>query len=390
MTSNHSHLVWAEIDLNAVGHNVRQLRRVTHKEARLMVAVKANAYGHGMVPVARRALDSGADALGVARLAEAMSLREAGIAVPILIFGYTPAAQIEAVVSNDLLQTVYDLETARAYSQAAKRCRGRLRAHLKVDTGMGRLGILPQNRRYISDGMPPSTGAVDEVRSMAALPNLTLEGVFTHFASADSADKSYSELQFRNFRDFIGQLEQAGLTFPMQHAANSGAIIDLPHTHLDMVRAGISLYGLYPSEEVDHSRIDLKPVLTLKARVIHLKHVPAGTAISYGMTYTTAKPTRIATVPIGYADGYSRRLSNRGCMLVRGRRAPIVGRVCMDLTMLDVGDIEAVKLDDEVVVIGPQGPERISADEIAALLGTINYEVTASLTGRVPRVLVEK
>lgn len=390
MTATHSHLVWAEIDLNAIAHNVRQLRRVTRSEARLMVAVKANAYGHGVIPVARRALESGADALGVARLPEALDLRDAGIRAPILIFGYTPPAQIETVLRNDLIQTVYDLETARAYDETARRCQGRLRAHLKVDTGMGRLGILPQDRRHLPEGMPTTADAVGEVRAMAALPNLALDGIFTHFASADSADKTYAEFQFDNFQAFLDALQQAGLNFEMRHAANSGAIIDMPHTHLDMVRAGISFYGLYPSAEVDRRRIDLKPVLSLKARIIHLKHVPAGTPISYGMTYTTAAPTVIATVPIGYADGFRRRLSNCGQMLVRGRRAPIVGRVCMDLTMLDVGHIEAVALEDEVVAIGSQGSEEIAAEELADLLDTINYEVTASLTGRIPRVFVEK
>jgi alanine racemase len=253
---------------------------------------------------------------------------------------------------------------------------------------MGRLGMLPDDRRCPSDGPGAATAAVEEARAMAALSNLNLEGIFTHFASSDSADKSYAQWQFENFRDFLSRLQQAGLTVSMRHAANSGAIIDLPQTHLDMVRAGISLYGLYPSDEVDRGRIDLKPVLSLKARIIHLKCVPAGTSISYGMTFTTAKPTVIATVPIGYADGYSRLLSNRGRMLVRGRRAPIVGRVCMDLTMLDVGHIDAVAVEDEVVAIGRQEGEEISADEIAVQAGTINYEVTAALTGRVPRVFI--
>lgn len=389
MRAGHSHLVWAEIDLNALAHNVGQLRSATRPEARLMVAVKADAYGHGAAAVARRALESGADALGVARLPEALELRRVGIQAPILVFGYTPPSQIDTVVAEDLIQTVYDPKTAAAYDEAARRCRGRLRVHLKVDTGMGRLGLLPDRRRCRPDGIPAVAEAVADVRQIAAMRQLHLEGVFTHFASSDSADKSYADMQFAHFRDFLDALQQAGVTVAVRHAANSGAIIDLPQTHLDMVRAGISLYGLYPSGEVDRSRIGLKPVLSLKARIIHLKCVPAGTSISYGMTYTTIRPTMIATVPIGYADGYSRLLSNRGHMLVRGCRAPIVGRVCMDLTMLDVGHIEDAALEDEVVAIGRQGAEEISADEIAALRGTINYEVTAGLTGRVPRVFVE-
>ena len=221
------------------------------------------------------------------------------------------------------------------------------------------------------------------------MKGLDLEGVFTHFASADSADKTYAEQQFAVYLDFLDHLKNAGLEIPVRHAANSGAIIDMPHTHLDMVRAGISLYGLYPSDEVDQGKITLAPAMSLKARIIHLKTVPAGFAVSYGMTHTTEKPTTIATIPVGYADGYNRRLSNRGCMLVNGVRAPIVGRVCMDLTMLDVGHISGVNLEDEVVIIGRQGTESVTADKIAGLLGTINYEVTSAITARVPRVYLE-
>jgi alanine racemase len=382
-------LTWAEIDLDAVAANTRELRRVTRPEARLLVAVKANAYGHGLVEVARRALESGADALGVARMPEALALRDAGIDAPILVFGFTPPSDVEDLVRHDLIQTVYALETARAYADGIGKSGGRLKVHLKVDTGMGRLGILPDARRYVEPGMDISDDAVREVTDIAGLSALTLEGIFTHFASSDSADKRFAEKQFATFMAFLDQLKHSGIEFEVRHAANSGAIIDLPHTHLDMVRAGVSLYGLYPSGEVDKSRIILTPVMTLKARIVHLKKVPAGFPVSYGMTHTTPAPTVIATVPVGYADGFNRRSSNRGHMLVNGQRAPIVGRVCMDLTMIDVGHIPGVAVEDEVVILGRQANEAITADELAGLLGTINYEVTSAITARVPRVYLK-
>jgi alanine racemase len=375
--------------LAVIAANVRELRRITRPDARLLVAVKANAYGHGLVAVARRAIESGADALGVARLHEAITLREAGLSAPILVLGYTSPDSVATLVRHDITQTLYAVETARAYAERIGQTGGRLKVHLKVDSGMGRLGILPGARRYAPPGIDVTGTAVKEILEIARLQEVELEGVFTHFASADSADKTYAEQQFTVYLDFLDRLQRAGFEIPVRHAANSGAIIDMPHTHLDMVRAGISLYGLYPSDEVDQSKITLVPAMSLKSRIIHLKAVPAGFAVSYGMTHTTEKPTTIATIPVGYADGYNRRLSNRGCMLVNGVRAPIVGRVCMDLTMLDVGHISDVNLEDEVVIIGQQGTESVTADEIAGMLGTINYEVTSAITARVPRVYLK-
>jgi alanine racemase len=385
---DHHHLVWAEVDLNAIAHNVRELRRITHPEARLLLAVKANGYGHGAVEVARQGLAAGADALGVARSHEGIELREAGIQAPILVFGYTPPQQAPTLIEYDMDQSVYHLQTARAYSKAGVAAGKPVRLHVKIDTGMGRLGLLADAFRTPRSGFDRGAQSVDEIKEMAGLEGVELEGVFTHFASSDSADKDYTRQQMNRFGQFLEDIEKAGVTVNTRHAANSGAIIDLPETHLDMVRAGISLYGLYPSNEVDRSRIALRPAMALKARIIHLKQVPAGFKVSYGMTYETPGPTVIATVPVGYADGFSRLLSNRGEMLVHGQRAPIVGRVCMDLTMLDVGHIPDVCLEDEVVIFGRQGAAEISADELAAELNTINYEVTSSLTTRVPRVYV--
>lgn len=376
-----SSLTWAEIDLNAIAHNVQELRRITNPKASLMVAVKANAYGHGIIEIARQALQCGADALGVARISEGIQLRKTGINAPVLIFGYTPPSEAARLHEFDLLQTVHSYETARALSDTASSLDIKINIHLKIDTGMGRLGLLPDSRRAA-----PADRAVEEVKSIAGLSGLKLEGIFTHFATADWSDKLYAEKQFEIFSNFLDQLHKAGLEFSVKHAANSGAIIDMPKTHLDMVRAGISVYGLYPSDEIDKSCIKLWPAMSLKAKIIHLKKVPAGFMVSYGITHKTKKPTTIATIPVGYGDGFSRLMSSNGHMLVHGQKAPIIGRVCMDLTMIDVGHIPQVEIEDEVVVFGHQGNASITADEIAKSTNTINYEVVTRISHRVPRM----
>ena len=381
-------LIWAEIDLSAIAQNVRALRHITNAEARLMAVVKANAYGHGVIEVARRALESGADVLGVARLNEGIELRKAGFDAPTLIFGYTPPALAQKLLEFDLTQTIWSYQTAVALSAAVSAGKA-LKVHLKVDSGMGRLGLLPDCCRRTALDENSTAKALGEVEAIASLAGLQLEGVYTHFAAADSADKSYTRKQFEIFAEFLDEIRQAGLDIPVCHAANSAAIIDMPETHLDMVRAGISIYGLYPSDEVAKDRIALQPAMALKSRVVHLKKVPAGFKVSYGMTHETSKPTTIASVPVGYADGFSRLLSSRGHMLVGGRRAPIVGRVCMDTTMLDVGHVPDVDLEDEVVILGRQQDESITADEIAASLNTINYEIVSSLTARIPRIYLK-
>ena len=381
-------LVWAEIDLDAIAHNVRQLRHITDSKARLMAVVKADAYGHGVIKVAQRALENGADVLGVARLNEGIELRKAGIDAPILIFGYTPPSLAPQIIKHDMTQTVWSYQTAQALSVAAVAANRSIKVHLKVDTGMGRLGLLSDCLRPAHQNTHSIRKAAREVEAIAALAGLELEGVYTHFATADCADKAYALKQFEIFMDFLNDLRRAGIVIPVRHAANSAAIIDMPQTHLDMVRPGISIYGLYPSDEVDKSRISLRPAMTLKARVVHLKKVPAGFSVSYGCTYKTPTPTTIASVPVGYADGFSRLLSSQGHMLIGGRRAPIVGRVCMDQTMLDVGHVPDVAIEDEVVIFGRQGDEIISVDEIAALLNTINYEIVSALTNRIHRIFL--
>ncbi len=379
-------LLRAEIDLKAIAHNVEELRRITHPDALMMAVVKANAYGHGAVEVARCALQNGAQRLGVARIDEAIQLREAGIKAPILIFGYTLPEMAPELLEYNLTQTVYTPAFARALSRTAVSLGGKIKIHLKVDTGMGRLGLLSQNFKPHHSGEIINTKAVDASVAIAGLKGLELEGIFTHFATADSADKRYAKKQLDLFLNFLSRMRECGLNPAVRHAANSAALIDMPQSHLDMVRPGIAIYGLYPSPEVNKKRVSLKPAMALRARVIHIKKVPAGFNISYGITYKTKQATTIATVPVGYADGLNRLLSSRGQMLIHGKRAPIVGRVCMDFTMLDVGGIDNVRVGDEAVIFGPQGNDSITVDEMASALNTINYEIVSTITARVPRV----
>jgi alanine racemase len=381
-------LTWAEVDLNAYAHNIRELRRVTQPAARLMAVVKANGYGHGAVQTARTALQNGAAALGVARIQEAVQLREAGLEAPILILGYSPPESAETLIDYELTQTVYSTRAAELLSEQGRRKGKKIKIHIKVDSGMGRLGLMLDDLIGPIPAENPAPMCLREVEAISRLAHLAVEGIFTHFATADSADKSYANRQLARFIDFLQSLRREGLKPPVTHAANSGALIDMPDSHLDMVRPGIATYGLYPSEEVNKNGVDLIPVMTLKSRIIHLKKVPPGFSISYGATFQTKKDTTIATVPVGYADGLNRLLSSAGHMLVHGRKVPIVGRVCMDLTMLDVGALPGVEIEDEVVVFGQQQGAAITADEIAAQINTINYEIVTSITGRVPRIYI--
>ena len=374
----------AEIDLQALGHNYDELKRCSPTAADMMVAVKGDGYGHGAVEVSKVALAHGARFLAVARFNEACQLRDAGIDAPILIFGYTQPAELPYISENNISISLNSLDGAERISKTAKSLKKPVKVHIKTDTGMGRLGIP-------ADGLPlqkdeNGRSAAEKIQAIAALPGIELEGVFTHFACADHGDKTSANRQIALFRELLEELKAAGLEIPFRHAANSAATIELPKAHFDMVRPGISLYGLWPSDEVDKSLIDLRPVMTLKSHVIQVKKVGPDFAVSYGSTHRTKGPATIATVPIGYADGYDRILSNKGSMLVRGQRAPIIGRVCMDLTMIDVTHIKGVSLEDEVVIMGRQGDQEITADEIAGLVGTINYEIVSSLTSRVTRV----
>jgi len=368
-------LTWAEIDLDAIAFNAAGLKARAGGKAELMVTVKANGYGHGAVQVARAALEGGATRLAVHRALEGVQLRQAGITAPILVMGYTLPAVSERVVRWNLTPTVNSQPQAEALSAAAVAAGKMLPIHVKIDTGMGRYGLLPDE-------------ALGFVRFLSGLPGLALEGLYTHHAVADLADKSFTRHQFGLYMNVVEQLEAAGFTFPLKHVSNSATTLDLPEMALDMLRCGIALYGLRPSGEVEPV-IPLRPALTLKSRVVRVRTLPAGASISYGRTYITEKPTRVALVPVGYGDGYHRILSNRGAVLIHGQRAPIVGRVCMDQFVVDVNHIPDVQLHDEVVLVGRQGEGHIPAEEVARWAETINYEVTTGLLPRVVRVYIK-
>jgi len=378
----------AEIDLSAVAHNTRELRRITNLKALMMAVVKANAYGHGVLEISKTVLANGADALGVARIDEGLLIRKSGIDAPILILGYTSPDHTKSLVRYDLTQTVGSLELAESFSKSAEKEKAALKIQLKIDTGMGRLGFLP-DPLLLPDNSSDFSQILKEMEAIIRLPNLLIQGIYTHFARADIKDKTNSYRQLEIFNELVERLHLSmGFETPIRHAANSAAVIDMPEAHLDMARPGIALYGLYPSQEVDRTKIQLQPDMELKSKILHLKQVPADFPVSYGGTWQAKKKTTIATVPIGYADGYNRLLSSTGHMLVCGKKAPIAGRVCMDLTMLDLGNIPEACVNDEVVVFGRQENAFVSVDEIAETLGTINYEIVSTITERVPRVFI--
>jgi len=359
--------VWADIDLDALEHNVRELKRQACG-ALLMAIVKANAYGHGATGIARAALAAGADRLGVVCVDEGEELRRAGVTAPILVMGHTPVSQAERAVALDLTTTVGSHHFAEAVAQRAIERGVTIRVHLKVETGLNRYGLPPEQLLPLAE-------------SMRHLPGLDVEGLWTHFATGDEPDKSYVQRQFRAFTAVADQLPWIRL----RHVANTATVLDMPELSLDMVRVGIGLYGCYPSEDVDRGTL-LRPVMSLKSRVARLRRLDPGESVSYGCTWTAARPSVVALVMCGYGDGLRRTLSNKGSVLVRGRRAPIVGRIAMDMCVADVTEIPYVALDDEVVIIGRQRDDEISAEEVARLSDTISYETLTGITARVPRV----
>ncbi|NLC77742.1 MAG: alanine racemase [Clostridia bacterium] len=365
--------VWAEIDLEAIRYNCRQVKGLVKQGTEIMAIIKANGYGHGAQEVAKEVLEAGATQLGVATQKEALVLRKAGIAVPILILGFTPSEDVAVSIKNKLAQTVFSLAQGVEIARRAKDLGLKAPVHLKIDTGMGRIGFLPDEK-----------GLADIVR-LLELPGLQVEGIYTHLAQADSADKSSARRQLARFDEFLAKLKREGRKLPLIHAANSAAVMELPEAHYDLVRPGIMLYGLYPSEEMRRERVELRPALSWKTRVVHVKEVPPGTPISYSGTYVTGRTTRVATLPLGYADGFRRLLSNRGQVLIHGQRAPVIGRVCMDQTMVDVTDVGPVAVGDLVTLIGRQEQEEITAEEMAGWVGTINYEIVCGISDRVLR-----
>ncbi|MGI6113437.1 MAG: alanine racemase [Mahellales bacterium] len=362
---------WLEIDLENIKYNIKSIKEKV-QSSRVIAVVKADAYGHGALEVSMALMDAGVDYLAVATVEEGEELRQGGITCPILILGAIEPAQAARVISNNLEATVFDQRVAKALNEAAGEG-SRVDIHIKVDTGMGRLGVRPG---WELDRL---------LTGLSGLKNLNIKGIYTHFATSDEADKSYTSMQISYLGRCLDSLRAFNIDRPLVHAANSGAILDMPDTYYDAVRPGIILYGYYPSQEVKRS-IDLKPAMEWKTRIVHLKDVEIGCCLSYGRTYTTTKMSRIATLPVGYADGYKRVFGNRAQVLVRGKRAPVVGRVCMDQCMVDVTDIEGIKLGDEVVLMGSQGGEAIWADELAMWDDTISYEILTNITKRVPRL----
>lgn len=375
---------WAEIDLDALAADFQAVRACAGEGAQLCCVIKADAYGHGAVRMAREFEALGADWFAVSNMEEALQLRNSGIKKPVLVLGFTPAEEAGALARFDISQCVFSLDYARELSLYAQRAGAVVKIHIKVDTGMGRLGFCYQDFQRDS-------GAVAEIKEACTLPGLYPQGAFTHFASADegAGGDAFTMRQFGCFKELLEALLREGVSFDLRHCANSGAVLDYPLSHLDMVRAGVILYGLYPSGEV-RRRPALKPVLSLRSVVSHVKTVYPGATVSYGRDFTADRELRAATIPVGYADGYPRLLSPGGAqVLIRGVRCPILGRICMDQMVADVSALPSVKPGDIVTLIGRDGDGAVTAEDLAAWEGTINYEVVCALSKRVPRVYIK-
>jgi alanine racemase len=363
---------FAEIDLAALRFNFEQVKRLTGLSKKILAVVKANAYGHGAVAVSRELEELGVNFFGVALCQEGVELREAGIKAPILVLsGFFKGEEAE-LLHHQLTPLIFNLEMAERLAQQARSAKQEIKVHVKVDSGMGRVGILPEE-------------AGDFFKKLKKLSGLRVEGICSHFAEADKEEKDFTREQQSRFNEVVSRAKKSGVDPFLIHLANSAAVMDFSSAHYDLVRPGIMLYGAYPSA-IFRNKTELRPVMGLKTRIMHLKKVPPNFSISYGRTFYTKRESLIATLPIGYADGYRRSLSNKGEALVKGRRCKVVGRVCMDLTLIDVTGIPGVKVGDEVVLLGRQGAEEVTVDEIAEKIGSISYEVFCSVSQRVPRV----
>ena len=368
--------VWAEVNLDNIINNIREIKKNINGEE-IIAVVKANAYGHGAIDIAPILVENGADRLAVAMLSEALELREAGIKVPILILGYTDVTFAEMLINNDIEQTVYSLDYATELSKKAEALGKIAKIHIAVDTGMGRIGFLPNKQ------------SVEEVVEISKLHNLNITGVFTHFSNADEEDKSYAHNQINKFNLFIKDLEEREINLGIKHISNSASIIDIEDAHYNAIRPGIILYGYYPSEYINKEKLKLMPALSLKCQVIHVKELKKGEYIGYGRTFRTERDSVIATLPIGYADGYIRGLYKKANVIVNGKLAPVVGRICMDQCMVDITDVGPVKVGDEVILLGEDNGLKNNADDMAKLLDTINYEILCMIGRRVPRVYIK-
>ncbi|MBW9150865.1 alanine racemase [Clostridium estertheticum] len=373
----HLRPAWAEVDLDKLAHNMREIRRIT-KSKKIMAVVKADAYGHGAIDVAPVLLENGANSLAVAMLSEAMELRRSGIECPIMILGFTPPELIDNLLKYNIEQTVFSYEFAKQLSKMAQDENKIARVHIALDTGMGRIGFLPSDE------------SVQEVYKISLLPNVIIEGIFCHFSTADEKDKTYTNIQVKKFDEFYKKLEAKKVYINTRHIANSAAIIDLPEIHYEAVRPGIIIYGYYPSDEVNKEKLDLLPAMTLKTNVVHIKTLPPGEYVGYGREYKTDKESVIATLPIGYADGYTRLLFQKAKVIIKGKFAPVIGKICMDQCMIDITNINGVKVGDEVILIGEDENNKFNADIVGGLIGTISYEIVCMIGKRVPRVYIKE
>ncbi|MBP3339208.1 MAG: alanine racemase [Lachnospiraceae bacterium] len=366
--------VYCQVNLDNIYENVVNIRKNINDDTALCAVIKMDGYGHGAVPVAEK-IDSIVDAYAVATVDEGINLRKNGITKPIVILGFTYEKRIRGAIKYDIRMAVFEYETAVLINKCAKEMGKVAKVHIKVDTGMSRIGFKDDD------------AAIDDIVRINALENIEIEGIFTHFAKADENDKSNALSQMRRFDEFNEKLAQKGVEIGIKHCSNSAGIIDIKEANHDAVRLGISLYGLYPSDEVDKNRVSLKPVLQLKSHIVYIKEIEAGTPVSYGGTFVADKKMRIATIPVGYGDGYPRSLSNKGYVLINGKKAPILGRVCMDQFMVDVTDIETKK-GDLVTLVGEDNGAFLSVEEVSMMAGTFNYEFICDVGKRVPRVYI--
>ncbi len=366
--------VCANISLDAIRDNIEKGRALLAPGTKMMGVVKADAYGHGAVPVAK-AIEDLVDAYGVAMPEEGVELRKAGLTKPIIILGYTAPEMAELAIRYDIAMAVFQSEIAEKYNETAKKLNKIAKVHIKLDTGMSRIGYLCREE------------SIDDIEKIAKLSHVEMDGMFTHFSKADETDKTFARNQFKKYMEFANALEARGITLPCKHVCNSAGIIDIPEGDLDMVRFGVTMYGMYPTDEVTKERMPVTPAMEVKTHISYIKTLPAGVGIGYSGTFVTEKETRVATLSVGYGDGYPRGLSNMGRVLIHGKSAKILGRICMDQCMVDVTDIPEAKQGDVVTLMGRDGEDFISAEEIGATVGnSFHYEVVCDISKRVPRI----
>lgn len=366
-----------EVDLDSLAYNIKNIRNYIDKDTIIMAIVKANAYGHGAVTAAKVFLQNGADRLGVSILREGIELRKADIKAPILLLNYTPPSQYKDLVKYDLTPSIYRYEDAKELSDIGGSMNRSIKIHIKVDTGMSRIGFLPDQ------------DSIRDIMKIAKLPNIKIEGIFTHFARADELDKSFTHAQFKSFMDLVNILEEEGLYIDIKHVSNSAATLDIGKYNLDMIRPGIILYGYYPSQEVGKENLHIKPAMTLKSQISNVKDIQAGTGIGYNHLYVAESRVKVATIPIGYADGYSRSLAEKAHVFINGKRAQVVGKICMDQMMVDISNVSNVKVGDQVKIFAYGDENCPTVEDLANWMGTLNYEVICMISRRVPRIYRE-